>query len=78
MNQVEIALHYTILTRLTMNRNIRIIKILALSILDKREIILVNFGSITIIKGYMPVGALDIDYIYVIALFIKERVQTLT
>ena len=78
MNQVEIALHYTILTRLTMNRNIRIIKILALSILDKREIILVNFGSITIIKGYMLVGALDIDYIYVIALFIKERVQALT
>ena len=78
MDEVEITLHHTILTRLSVDGDISIIEIDMLAVHNERKIVLVNLDSLTIIQSDMPVGALHIDEINIVALFIKERVQTLS
>ena len=76
--EVEVALHHTILTRLSVDGDISIIEIDMLAVHNERKIVLVNLDSLTIIQSDMPVGTLHIDEINIVALFIKERVQTLS
>ena len=78
MDEVEVALHHTILTRLSVDGDISIIEIDMLAVHNERKIVLVNLDSLTIIQSDMPVGTLHIDEINIVALFIKERVQTLS
>ena len=78
MDEVKVALHHTILTRLSVDGDISIIEIDMLAVHNERKIVLVNLDSLTIIQSNMPVGTLHIDEINIVALFIKERVQTLS
>ena len=78
MNQVEIALHHAVLAWLTMDGDVGIIEELALAVLDKREVILVDFGCCAIVECHMPVDTLDVYYINIVTLFVEERVESLT
>ena len=78
MNQVEIALHHTVLAWLTMDGDIGIIEELTLAVFDKREIILVDLGCCAIIECHMPIDTLDVYYINIVTLFVEERVESLT
>ena len=78
VDEVEVTLHHTILARLSVYRDISIVEINLLTIFLEREIIFVDVGSLAILEGNMPVSSLHIHNVYVIALFIKERVQALT
>ena len=76
-NQIKIALKQTILTWSAMNSNISIIKKTSFTILDKREIIAVDFSRSAIRQFYMPVLSFDIHNINIITFLVKEGVKSL-
>ena len=78
MDEVEVALHHTVLTWLSVDGDVSVIEVSALAILEERKVVLIYFGCLAVVKCHMPVGAFHIDEVDIIALFVEERVQTLT
>ena len=78
MDEVEVALHHAVFTWLSVDGDISIIKVNMLAVFYKREVVLVNLNSLTIIQGHVPISALHIDEIDIITLLVEERIQTLT
>ena len=74
MYQIKVTLHHAILSWLTMNCYICIVEEYRFTILLKREIFLIDFRGIAIVKIDMPIGTLYIYQINIVTLFIKERV----
>ena len=77
MYQVEIALHYAILTGLPMDSDIGVVEKHAKTVFLKREIVLVNFGNAAVFEINMPVGAFHINNKHVVTLFVEKRKQAL-
>ena len=77
MQQLKVALQYAIFTRCAVYCDVGIIEDNGLSVLNERKIVLVDSCSCTVLQVNMPVQALHIDDIYVITVFVEERVQSL-
>ena len=72
VDKVEVSLHHTILTRLSVDGDISIVEIDMLAILYERKVVLIDFGCLAIIESHVPVGALYIDEIDMITLLVEE------
>ena len=72
VDKVEVSLHHTILTRLSVDGNISIIEVYMLAILYERKVVLIDFGSLAIIESHVPVGTLYIDQVNIVSLFVEE------
>ena len=77
IDQFEVTLKQTVFAWGTMNRNISIIELAFLSVLNKREVILVNLSCCSIRQFHMPIISLDIGNINIIALLVEEGVESL-
>ena len=74
MNQLEIALHHTIFSWLPMDGYVCIIEGNNLSILQEREVILVNWCCNATWKFNMPVHSLYIYDINIVPFLVKEGI----
>ena len=72
VDKVEVSLHHTILTRLSVDGNISIIEVYMLAILYERKVVLIDFGCLAIIESHVPVGTLYIDQVNIVSLFVEE------
>src|SRR5574344_317290 len=78
MYQVEVSLQNTVLTWSTMNGDIGIIEHCGLTVLHKGEVITVDNNRGTVRQFHMPVTSLHIHDIYIVTLFVEERVKSLS
>ena len=78
MQKLEVTLHYSVLTRRPVNRNIRVIEHHELAIHQKIKVVFINGSRGSVFKMHVPIESFHVDNIDIIALFIKERVQTLS
>ena len=77
MQQLKVALQHAILTRCAVYCDVGIIEDYGLSVMNEREIVLVDSCRCAVLQVNMPVQALHIDDIYVITFLVEERVQSL-
>ena len=72
MQQVEIALHEPVLARRAVYSDVRVVELDHLAVVNKGEVVLIYLLRTVVGQLHVPVLALYIYYIYVVAFLIKE------
>ena len=77
MNEVEISLHDAILTRLSVDGDVGIIKKDRFPVMLEREVVLINGCRGTITKVDMPVSSFHINDIDIVFLLVEKGIKSL-
>ena len=73
MDEVEVALHQSVLARGAVNGDVSIVEDHSLAILaDEREVVLVDGGHVAVFVFHVPVDALHVDDVNVVTFFVEE------
>ena len=77
MDEFEISLQDTVLARCAVDGDVGIVELHELSVVHKREVVAVDWCPCAVGEFHAPVIAFHLNDIYIVALLVEERIESL-
>src|SRR3712207_193343 len=75
--ELKVTLHQSVLTGLSVDGDIGVIKEHCLTVEQEREVVFVDLGSFSILQIHVPILTFDVNDVDVVLLFVEKRIESL-